>query len=359
MSDQDDLILQQINSIALQHSGDAVTSSVSQSVSSFTGEMGIYVTNPVDSNNNVKIGVAPHYTNVLNLISNQAGVTKSGRVILNDSIFVQCWGAGGAGGTIGGWTVGSYGGGGGYAEGYLINVPYGTVLNLVVGGRGVVNSRTSAFGGGGYITTDSDNRYGGGGGYSGIFIGNVTQANALIIAGGGGGGGSSRASFNNGGAGGGWKGQDGLMDWDGAYGTRGRGATQFYAGQNAYNVSSGANQSAIQGALQGGNPLVNSYGGAGGGGYFGGSGGAYQESNTMAGGGGGSGYVNTNYITESELLTGDLISSGGTNKINWLNTTSTGGQYQQSGLHGMIAITKNGIVTIFNHTGSLQTYTVY
>ena len=286
-----------------------------------------------------------------------ANLTQSGRIILGDRIFIQCWGAGGGGGTVGGWSLGSYGGGGGYSEGYLYNIAAGTSLTLIVGGGGQVNNTTSAFGGGGIASpAGADNRYGsGGGGYTGIFNGTVSQANAIIIAGGGGGGGSSRSTPNNsGGGGGGFTGQDGLSDWDGSNMYRGMGGTQYTAGR----ASVGATNAQTQGALQGGPSAITSYGGAGGGGFFGGSGGSYAESNTMAGGGGGSGYINGSYIREATSITGDRSSSGGMHKLNWDGTSGMGGNYQSAGQNGMIAITRNGTTTIYSYTGANQTFTV-
>ena len=110
------------------------------------------------------------------------------------TISVKAWGAGGAGGTVGGWGVGFTGGAGACVTG-TVSVNPGNIYYLTVGGGGQVNSTTSAIGGGGVASRNNgDNRYGsGGGGYTGIFTSSpATQASALIVAGGGGGGGSSR-----------------------------------------------------------------------------------------------------------------------------------------------------------------------
>ena len=229
---------------------------------------------------------------------------------------VYLWGGGGGGGGAGGWSYGSLGGAGGAAYGTITVTP-GSTLGITVGGPGVYASTTGAVGGGGRASVNgSDNRYGaGGGGYSGIFTSNVrTQANAIIIAGGGGGGGSSRAGTGNqGGAGGGLIGQDGASPYDGKTAYRGRGGTQTDAGADA--SSDSANTSGNQGALQGGNPRTNSYGGAGGGGYWGGSAGGYSESNTMAGGGGGSGYLHPTLVTNGILYSGNLTTPGNASDI--------------------------------------------
>lgn len=125
------------------------------------------------------------------------------------------WGAGGAGGTMGGWTYGSPGGAGGYAYG-LISVTAGLRYKVVVGNGGIVNGTAGAHGGGGPATNNNvDNRYaGGGGGLSGLFLNLFTQPNAILLAGGGGGGGSSRTGAGNaGGGGGGIQGESGYSPY--------------------------------------------------------------------------------------------------------------------------------------------------
>ncbi|MFA5794029.1 MAG: DUF2341 domain-containing protein [Candidatus Brocadiia bacterium] len=233
--------------------------------------------------------------------------TSSGvfTVTSGGNIEVYAWGGGGAGGTVGGWSYGAPGGAGGAAQG-ILSATSGAIYNIVVGGGGVVWSYpTGATGGGGPASNNnSDNRYsGGGGGYSGIFASSVSQANALIIAGGGGGGGSSRAGTGNaGGAGGGSSGQQGyspyLANFGGNPGTQSSYGVDV-TGQYSTNIGFGG-----QGALQGGMPLMNSYGGGGGGGYWGGSAGGYQEPNSMSGGGGGSGYLSSTAISSGVLTAG-------------------------------------------------------
>lgn len=225
-------------------------------------------------------------------------------------IEIFLWGAGGAGGTAGGWSYGAPGGAGGAAYGAMEfpSAPY----YVLVGGAGVVNSTTSALGGGGIANrTGTDNRYGsGGGGYSAMMNANgAVQTGMAIMAGGGGGGGSSRAGFGNmGGAGGGSLGQPGASPYNGNYAYRGLGGSQTAAGADA--SSNSPTNSGFQGALQGGTCRTNGYGGAGGGGYWGGSAGGYAESNTMGGGGGGSGYYNSSLFSSATLYPGNGTYAG-------------------------------------------------
>jgi hypothetical protein len=204
---------------------------------------------------------------------------------------IYLWGAGGAGGTVGGWSFGAAGGAGGSVQGKLPNTA--ATYTVLIGGGGAVNpGTTGAVGGGGAMANTTDNRYGGGGGgYTGLFLGSISQANAILIAGGGGGGGSSRAGTGNiGGGGGGLTGQQGFSPYDNKPQFGGGGGTQTAGGSGG----PGGNGAATPGtALQGGNSAVNTYGGGGGGGYFGGGGGGYSEPNTMGGGGGGSGYIHS------------------------------------------------------------------
>lgn len=211
-----------------------------------------------------------------------AGVTE---------IYVKMWGAGGAGGNLGGWSQGSPGGGGGCSVGIIPTTP-GETLILVVGQAGQTNYSNAGgynYGRGGTFSNNSDNRYcGQGGGYTGIFRTSVAQGNAVMVAGGGGGGGSSRSGFGNyGGAGGGLVGQRGNTPYDSRSNYGGTGGTQIAGGTNS--VNSGCNGSALQGGT--GRSGNNPYGGSGGGGYYGGAGGEYVESNIMGCGGGGSGYI--------------------------------------------------------------------
>ena len=272
------------------------------------------------------------------------------------TIEIFAWGAGGAGGTLGGWSYGAPGGGGGAAYGKL-PVASGDTYYVSIGGGGQVNSITSAAGGGGIASRNQvDNRYGsGGGGYSGVFTaGTDSQAAALIIAGGGGGGGSSRAGTGNaGGAGGGTVGQNGVSPYDGKTAYAGQGGTQSAAGADA--SSDGANTSGFQAALQGGSPRTNCYGGAGGGGYWGGSGGGYSEANTMGGGGGGSGYFKSNSITNGQLTSGALATPGDSSNI-LRGNAGLGGDVGTIGNNGRVIIRYISTANTVDY--SVLTYTV-
>lgn len=241
-------------------------------------------------------GGLPTPTGKTRTVYNYTGSNQSLDTSSINYVFAKCWGAGGGGGTKGGWGEGSMGGGGGYTYG-LIDTTSISTLYIVVGQGGPTNFTSSpatrTYGGGGSYTNNSDRRYGGqGGGYSGIFTsGTLTQGAALLIAGGGGGGGSSRDwTGNKGGAGGGLRGEDGLSPYDGKQSTTGStGGTQTSGGIGQRDAGEGI-------ALGGGQAPHGGYGGGGGGGYYGGGAGEYEESNTMAGGAGGSGFVSNAII---------------------------------------------------------------
>lgn len=278
---------------------------------------------------------------------------------VSTQFIVQLWGAGGGGGTVGGWSFGAEGGGGGYAYGEIQGLTSGASLILQVGEGGLVNGTRFSFGGGGQANrTGQDNRYGSnGGGYTGLFLNSVSQANAIIIAGGGGGGGSSRAGTGNiGGAGGGATGQDGVSPYDGKTGFRGTGGTQTEAG----NCPSQGNSYTAR-ALEGGTCGVNGYGGAGGGGYFGGGAGGHSESNTMGGGGGGSGYVNTTYVFNGQNNQGNFKTPAGTSATGYPGgSIAFGGDVGGAGRNGFARITNvvTGQTNTYSYTGSNVTITV-
>ena len=293
------------------------------------------------------------------------GAGGSGIVIIRyPSIFssatltldVKLWGAGGGGGTAGGWSFGAAGGGGGFISATLVFSPelIGTSLILQVGQGGIVNGASVSFGGGGQANrTGTDNRYGSnGGGYTGLFLGSVSQGNALLIAGGGGGGGSSRAGTGNiGGAGGGTTGQNGVSAYDSKTAYAGLGGTQSAGGAEA--SSDSANSSFPAAALIGGTARTNGYGGAGGGGYWGGSAGGYSEANTMGGGGGGSGYINSAYVSGSSTnAQGNLQTPAGTSDPGYPGSVATGGAVATAGSNGFARITYNGVETTYSYTGS-------
>lgn len=285
-------------------------------------------------------------------ITKTKSTTWLGSSYKSNPIIVQLWGAGGGGGTPGGWSYGAEGGGGGYTYAEIDSSKLtGQTLILQVGEGGLVNGTRMSFGGGGEANrTGSDNRYGSnGGGYTGLFLNSVSQANALVIAGGGGGGGSSRAGTGNyGGAGGGESGQDGNSPYDNKTGFRGTGGTQTTAGS----CSSQANSYAAR-ELEGGTAGTNGYGGAGGGGYYGGGAGGYSESNTMGGGGGGSGYINLLYASEYTNTQGNYKTPAGTSEDGYPGgNIAYGGSVSTAGSHGFARITIDGDIYTYNYTGS-------
>ena len=255
------------------------------------------------SNTVLALSTVTYYNSGIYTLSIPANVVSISAVLI---------GAGGSGGKPGGWTYGSYGGAGGYTSGILNNLLSGTTVTILVGGGGQPSSTTSATGGGGIACpNNSDNQYGGGGGgYTGIFLGNnaIAQSTAIMIAGGGGGGGSaygaSYGTGNGGGAGGGLTGQTGLAPYTGKPWLGGNGGTQIGPGALVTNPV-GINTNVYAGALYGGSPQYNSYGGAGGGGWFGGSAGGYDNSNQMGGGGGGSSYINPVYVLNGVTYMGN------------------------------------------------------
>ena len=161
----------------------------------------------------------------------------------------------------------------------------GTTYKLVVGGAGGTGGGP---GGGGAGSQSGSGGGGGGGGYTGLFVGSISQDNAVIIAGGGGGGSNDPAS---GGAGGGLTGGDA-----GNVGRGGGGGTQS-AGGSAGSVTTNGNAGS---ALQGGDGA-----GGGGGGYFGGgSGGGHNGCCADGAGGGGSAYIGSSLLTNGSTTQG-------------------------------------------------------
>jgi hypothetical protein len=248
-----------------------------------------------------------------------------------------------------------------------------SVLNVVVGGGG--------------FTTPAGAAGGGGGGYSGIFLGPVTQGNALAIAGGGGGGsdsynGGSPAS-PQGGTGGAGGGTEGAPTAPNPSGLVAGGGTQSAGGARAGSPPTGTGTAGT--ALQGGHGTAGpsgsgspnnstealggggqgrgggpgetpiSGGGGGGGGYFGGGGG---HGTSGRGGGGGSGFI----AIPSPLFVGSSNSSiqGSGNTV--ANAPDpqrgTAGQayHTQSGEPGVFLYRVNGgSWTTLSHTGAIQT----
>ena len=176
------------------------------------------------------------------------------------------------------------GGAGGLSTGKF-TFKKGITYKLVVGGAGGTGGGP---GGGGAGSQSGSGGGGGGGGYTGLFVGSISQDNAVIIAGGGGGGSNDPAS---GGAGGGLTGGDA-----GNVGRGGGGGTQS-AGGSAGSVTTNGNAGS---ALQGGNGA-----GGGGGGYFGGGGGGGHNGCCADGaGGGGSAYIGSSLLTNGSTTRG-------------------------------------------------------
>ncbi|MFS8130858.1 MAG: beta strand repeat-containing protein [Candidatus Dojkabacteria bacterium] len=216
------------------------------------------------------------------------------------SIKVKVWGAGGAGGKVGGWGYGAPGGGGGYTTSDITVTPGQTLTVMVGGGGSAAGIDLDTYGGGGRTCTRAECVYGSqGGGRSAIRV----SGEDILTAGGGGGGGSTRTPSYSmaGGAGGGDVAQTGFSD-EYASGA-GKGGTQIAGGAGGVTPSAtgdaGYKYSGGWGAL--GFP----YGGSGGGGWYGGGKGEYYEPNTMGGGGGGSGYIGGAGLVNPYMYTGD------------------------------------------------------
>ena len=196
--------------------------------------------------------------------------TSAGTV---NGVFIYCWGAGGQSYT---GTTGSYGGTGAFMSGYYACAS-GVTLSIVVG---AIGGASSASGGGGNQFSSNPQ----GGGFSGVFLGSVSQANAVAIAAGGGG---STSGLASGGGGGYPTGQYGY-DIAGASnvtlpspGTQSAGGSPRTGG-----ATDGTAGQALIGGFGGYQP-GGGRGGGGGGGYWGGGGGC---TTTSPGAGGSSFY---------------------------------------------------------------------
>jgi len=245
------------------------------------------------------------------------------------TITVKSWGAGGGGG---GHTACGGGGGGGYSTS-VFAVTGGPTLIGVLGGGGKYGSKApdlagggaGAFGGGGGAYNDegtySDANGGGGGGYSGLFVGSVSQANAIIISGGAGGGGYNTCNGGYGGGTSGGDGEDGLnSNGRGLAGTDSAGGAAGSLGDSVATAGS---------ALQGGTGSKTSqpyYGATGGGGWYGGGGAGVTGAQGSSGSGGGSGYVRS-----SSFPTGVTSSSSTTMTNGSIGSGTTGGDEGNSG----------------------------
>ena len=213
------------------------------------------------------------------------------------SILVKMWGAGGGGGSYGGWRQGSLGGAGGYSHAIIPVVPGETITIRPGAGGGPQPGAAKAFpDGGGASLSGGDNQYtASAGGSSSIRVPSISSSFCLWAGGGGGGGSVNGFACNSGGAGGGLNGQAGSIT---SY-TQSSGQNNGGGGSQTVGGTAGTgNQTTGQaGSLgQGGtHQNANCYGGGGGGGYYGGGSGAYGGS-SMGGGGGGSGYVHPQLI---------------------------------------------------------------
>jgi len=212
-------------------------------------------------------------------------------------IFVKMWGAGGGGGSYGGWRQGAQAGGGGFTHA-LFNVVPGEIVQIRPGGRGTdrPGAGTAYPDGGGASTGGGDNQYcANGGGSSSIRIPSISASVYALYAGGGGGGAACNGfAVNNGGAGGGLIGQPGGRSGNYTTTQYGLGGTQSAGGAagTGSNTTGGAGSAGQGGTHQN----TNCYGGGGGGGYYGGGSGCYGGSNSMGGGGGGSGFIHSSAL---------------------------------------------------------------
>ncbi len=241
-------------------------------------------------------------------------------------ITMKAWGAGGGGG-----AVSMTGGGGGYSEADVA-VSSGETLSIAVGGGGgsYVSGTAGIFGGG------SGGRGGkggsaGGGGYSGIFLGSLMQADALLVAGGGGGAGNSGTvnGLSRGAGGGGLAGQ--------SISNQVLGGTQ---------TSGGAGPSGNPGGpLVGGNgSSADGYhysGAGGGGGYFGGAGAKALGTSIGVGGAGGSGYssgFSTMFVTGQGYDDPSPGTPGNDADPDYASGVGVGGVGAQNGGNGYIVL---------------------
>jgi alpha-tubulin suppressor-like RCC1 family protein len=229
----------------------------------------------------------------------------------NFSLPVYMWGAGG--GAIN-YSLGVYGGGGGFSYGE-ITFASGSSYRMIIGqgGMGGASNRGGGGGGGGtgieFATTSTPVLVAGGGGGGYISSG----------LGGGGGGTNAQAGGNGTDASGG---AGGTQSGPGAGGAGGRASGSAGSGRNGGNGAGNGGGGAIMlggvGFGNGGNGVSDSSnqgGGGGGGGYFGGGGGGMN--NGGAAGGGGSGYFNPTYVNSALLVTANFYIPADRVKINY------------------------------------------
>ncbi len=252
------------------------------------------------------------------------------------SVDIECNGAQGGSGAVGGNSNGGAGGNGSKATGTLAVVP-GQILNIFVGGAG--GTPTGGFNGGG---TGGSANAGGGGGASDVRTpGTLASDRKIVGAGGGGGGrGGCEMSSPNGGNGGtgdgnGIKGTDSP---DGGGGFPGVGVTGGAAGIGCSGFLGlpGLNSSNENGANGGGGQSCCCFtfgsipgGGGGGGGNVGGGGGGGGSAGTTScngnnkggGGGGAGGSSSTAGVTNGVVMAG-VRTGNGLVKITYQNCTA-------------------------------------
>jgi len=267
-----------------------------------------------------------------------------------NQVFVKLWGAGGGGG------INYSGGAGAYVSGKL-NVTSNTDLTVIVGGKGLRASGTTAalggFGGGGASGASNNvNSFaaGSGGGRSSL---QITPGTDAVTAGAGGGCGTGNSGQNDGSFGGGGGAPNGSAGGDNNSGTQGgpgggKGGTTTSGGAGTTAVSPAVNSSAgsLYTASAGGSAAY--AGGGGGGGYYGGSGGAGSSNMTVlhaVGGGGGGSSFTTNLIAPVTNLAGNhgatvtgTIAAPNNSDPDYISGVGTGGYYSNNGGDGLVVV---------------------
>ena len=242
--------------------------------------------------------------------------------------------------------------GGVSGKGGIITGPFTFLQNqtykLVIGRVGTANlSPTLAEGSGGPAFLGANS----GGGFTGLFINDVTQANAIMIAGGG--GSSGEGNYRSGGDGGGLDANDNSAPWSDQ-----SGASQTEGGLGFYDTRDGTGTYGVQyrfmtgTALKGGSSQpptstvdfasTPSDGGNGGGGYFGGGAGRGDSNFSPGpyGGGGGSSF------SDSTLVFNAQSSKGGADFDLDNNSRTAGeGQFRIE----IVSVSKSAVATV---TGS-------
>ena len=254
-----------------------------------------------------------------------AAAASAGGGLIERSVEIRCYGAGGSNCP----NTGLNGGSGGYVRAVFL-IPTGTLLRVIAGQGGTNAIPTRTFGEGGRGRGDGHPWNAPGGGLSGVFLApfstGMSLSDVLIVAGGGGG-----AASGVGGSGGGTSGAAGSGPSNGGGGSQVSGGGSG-GGTGPYPAQAGS-------FLSGGNGNVNEAGGGGGGGYYGGGGGGYTGSVTAGGGGGGSSAAPGGPFTPSGLV----------------NTLAGG---VASNTNGYVQIIYESTTYTFNYTGAEQTHTI-